>query len=86
MLRGTSRNVIVVKTDSESMFESAYFIMKKGSVAPRRDIVREANKIIDGGGDATCRSRPSLAVSVCLFLAGAVVGAVSTAVAFVLLR
>ena len=85
MLRGTSRNVIVVKTDSESMFESAYFIMKKGSSAPRCDIVREANRIIDGGG-VTHRSRPSFAVSACLFLAGAVAGAVATAVAFALLR
>ena len=46
MLRGVNRNVLVVRTDKNSRFESVYFVIKKGSAVERADIIKEANSII----------------------------------------
>lgn len=49
MIRGVNRQVIVLRPDRSSAFETVYFMLRneQGKPAPRdKDMVREANKII----------------------------------------
>ena len=49
MIRGVNRQVIVLRPDRDSAFETVYFMLKSGQQMPsaaERDILREANKII----------------------------------------
>ncbi len=50
MLKGVNRNVLVVRADKNSRFESVYFVMKKGNSAERADVIKEANRIITQSG------------------------------------
>ena len=50
MLKGVSRNVIIVKTKADSRFEVVYFIVKKGVINDRAEIVKEANRIVSQSG------------------------------------
>ena len=46
MLKGVNRNVLVVRVDKDSRFESVYFVMKKGKNFEKGDVLKEANSII----------------------------------------
>ena len=46
MLKGLNRNVIVVKGNGRSRFETVYFIMKKGASSAKKDLADEAQKLI----------------------------------------
>ena len=49
MIRGVNRQVIVLRPDRDSAFETVYFMLKSEQQKPsvtERDILREANKII----------------------------------------
>ena len=50
MLKGLNRNVIVVKADKNSSFETVYFVMKRNGRGSRADILKEANDIISDSG------------------------------------
>ncbi len=50
MIKGTNRNVIVVRTDKDSRFESVYFVMKKNGSSDHSDMLKEANSIICKSG------------------------------------
>jgi hypothetical protein len=76
----------VVKTDGDSMFESAYFILKKGSVAGRCDIVREANKIIGADYGKRHRSRREIVRSAICLGVGVLVGALVSVAVMLILR
>ena len=50
MIKGCRKNMIFVKCDRDSSFESAYFIMKSDAVVegcPEGDLLAEAEKIIN---------------------------------------
>lgn len=49
MIRGTQREMIMLKGDKSSAFESVFFIIRTDVTAPRgtqKDMLAEANKII----------------------------------------
>ena len=53
MIKGCQRKVIVVKGDDESIFESAYFVLKNGPKYDNfseGDMVEEADRIIRESG------------------------------------
>ena len=60
MIKGVNRSVIVVKTDKDSRFESAYFVLRphareeKGSTS----VISEAKQILNAGEvRQTCKKR-----------------------------
>lgn len=76
MLKGINRNVIVVKGNGKSRFETVYFIMKKGCLCGKRDLIDEAEKIIGDSGYIPSnkgKSRKKIS-SPALFAAGCAVG------------
>ena len=49
MIRGIQRQMIMVKTDKSSIFESACFLLRKDIYEPKpteSDMIKEANRII----------------------------------------
>lgn len=50
MLRGSQKQMIVVRTRNSRMFEEAYFVMRRGAgrdIADEADMLWEANRIIE---------------------------------------
>ena len=87
MLKGITKSVIMVKTDSKSRFEAVYFVLKREASGSRGDMVKEANKII---GECRLREKTGgkwLRWSYLLaLLVGAILGAIGTfAVCFCIL-
>ena len=74
MLKGAQKKMIVVKTGDSALFEEAYFVMRRETVAGRMDLLAEANKIIDSCGekkrDVIRRKYGMIAVAVFAFAAG----------------
>lgn len=74
MLKGAQKKMIVVKTGDSALFEEAYFVMRRETVAGRMDLLAEANKIIDGCGekkrDVIRRKYGMIAIAVFSFAAG----------------
>lgn len=51
MIKGYQREMIVMQTQDSTLFESAYFILRRQKLPPSKpDMVAEANRIIGGGG------------------------------------
>ena len=51
MLRGAQKHMIVVRTKDSKMFEEAYFVMRRELPEEgenRSDMLREANRILEG--------------------------------------
>lgn len=55
MLRGAQKKMIVMRTHNSRMFEEAYFVMRQNADVPDnasigggRDILTEANRILEG--------------------------------------
>ena len=46
MIKGINKNMIVVKNTGSRYFEEAHFIIKNGTDARERDIVKEASRIV----------------------------------------
>lgn len=81
MIKGVNRSVFVVHTDRSSRFESVYFVIRRGTVSDRSDIVKEANRIIkQSSASGVERKR----IAVLLFSAGALVGALAVALIWIL--
>lgn len=57
MVKGISRNVIVINSKGKGNFETVYFILKKGVNCKREDIIREANSIVLESQTATGRNK-----------------------------
>ena len=51
MIRGAQRQMIVVKTAENRIFEEAYFVIRPGAKTRGEDMVSEANKIIEACTD-----------------------------------
>ena len=49
MIKGAQKKMIVVKTSKSSVFEEAYFVLRRESIASEADMVSEASKIIESG-------------------------------------
>ncbi len=50
MLRGAQKQMIVVRTHGNRVFEEAYFVIRRGAIqadADESDMLREANRIIE---------------------------------------
>ena len=51
MIRGAQKNMIVIKTADSEVFEEAYFVLRRERHSRDKDIVKEANRIIEVSGD-----------------------------------
>lgn len=83
MIKGAQRSMIVVKTSDSTVFEEAYFVIRRGAKQESVDMVREANRIIESnGGKRRKISKTPIAVAVCTFcfLGGGVIGGIVTAI------
>ena len=50
MIKGCQREVILLQTGESPLFESAYFVLRRGRAsAPRGDMMAEAERIIGAG-------------------------------------
>ncbi len=59
MLRGSQKQMIVVRTKDSRMFEEAYFVMRQGAgrtEADETDMLWEANRIIESSLPPAARS------------------------------
>ncbi len=77
MLKGCQREMVVVKGDSDSVFESAYFLLKKShspKSSKKEDIVECANSIINENSFASLKKRrfKTALLGVACFLFGVV--------------
>ena len=75
VIKGCQREMIVLQTKESALFESAYFVLRRGkNDTPRADMLAESNRIISEGREylkkrrKRCGIRPFL----CGFLAGCV--------------
>lgn len=48
MIKGAQKKMIVVKTEESSIFEEAYFVVRRQAEKTHMDMLAEANKIIEG--------------------------------------
>lgn len=82
MIKGAQKKMIVVRTADSPIFEEAYFVMRNASNCGERDMIDEANRIIDQSGVGKREKRHaasrSLIFSLCSFMGGSVVGAAIT--------
>ena len=50
MIKGCQREMIVLQTKESALFESAYFVLRRGkNVTPRGDMLAESDRIITQG-------------------------------------
>jgi len=50
MIKGCQKEMIVLQTKESALFESAYFVLRRGkNVTPRGDMLAESNRIIGEG-------------------------------------
>lgn len=84
MLRGCQKQMIVLQTQESSLFESAFFVLRREnlSVAPD-DMLAEANRIIGMGVTAKRKSNRTWE-RILLFFLGALLGAGGFALIFIL--
>ena len=93
MIRGVNRQVIVLKPDKSSAFETVYFMLKsdlkKASVLDK-DMVREANKIISENYSEkvrrTDKKAKRLFTKAFPFIFGVILGVLLSSVIWIMLR
>ena len=75
MLRGCQKQMIVLQTQGSTIFESAFFVLRRDNVGVRHDdMLAEANRII-GEGVTVRKKRRRFWWGGCCFLFGALSGA-----------
>lgn len=89
MIRGAQKNMIVIKTADSDLFEEAYFVLRREKTVKNRDIVAEANRIIEASGGQkrfsdTKKEIRTLLFAVGCFLCGALSGGCIVAAAFLI--
>lgn len=88
MIKGAQKKMIVVKTAGSEVFEEAYFVLRRESLAAEADMVREASRIIDSHGVKKARCEKarigSLIIGFTAFLTGALCGGGAVALAVLL--
>lgn len=79
MLRGVNKNVIVIKTDRDSRFETAYFVLRSNhcEAKGRGGAISEAKELIHAGEDAQSgvRKRGKILCGAVCFIFGVLFGA-----------
>ena len=94
MIRGCERKIILVQGTESSLFETAYFVLRKDAESRERshsDIMKEANRIIERRLPASLsrvrrRERILKRLKYCaFFLVGALLGGGSAAACFFML-
>ena len=84
MLKGLNRNVIVVKGNGKSRFETVYFIMKRGASSAKKDLADEAQRLIGDSGLLRSPSQKRLS-GMALFGLGALIGMIFSSVVWLAL-
>ena len=84
MIKGCEKKIIMLEGNESSVFECAYFVMRKNAGARgdgERDMIREANRIVElclPGGMLRAERKKRLRSFLCrgaIFLLGALLGA-----------
>ena len=86
MIKGSRRELIVLRTGASRYFDEAYFVLRREIEAggrSRTDILREANRILEENIPQARVSRRGRGVSALWFFVGVICG-VGAALAFVL--
>ena len=86
MIKGCQKEMVVLQTRESPVFESAYFVLRKGraGAAPARDMLTEANRLLASGGEYLARrQRRRFWLP---FLLGSLCGALLCAAVFALIR
>jgi hypothetical protein len=89
MIKGAQKRMIVIKTSDSPIFEEAYFVLRRERSAREGDIVAEAGRIIESGGEKKRRGgvaedTKALLLSVACFACGAVSGGCIAAAMFLI--
>jgi hypothetical protein len=82
MIRGCQREMIVLQTKESALFESAYFVLRRGCRASVcGDMLAESNRIVGEGREyfQKRQKRRKILPFLCGFLAGGVIAALITA-------
>ena len=76
MIKGAQKRMIVLKTSDSTVFEEAYFVLRRENICGEGDMVAEANRIIEsnGGKKKGRRSFKNMLWCAVSFGGGAVVG------------
>ena len=88
MVKGAQKQMIVVKTGDSRYFDEAYFVLRRevrGARGVRRDMLAEANRILEECGAERKEHRKRLPRALLLFMGGLFCGALPTVVLFLLL-
>lgn len=60
MIKGCQKEMIVMQTQDSTLFESAYFILRRQKLPPsKQDMVAEANRIIGSGSTYLAKNQKS---------------------------
>ena len=87
MLRGCQREMILLQTRDSSVFECAWFVLRREKPAVgAEDMLAEAQRIVASGTGGEKRRRGALAWKWGIFLLGLFCGAAFFAIICVLLR
>lgn len=82
MIKGAQKSMIVVKTSDSTVFEEAYFVLRRGVAKDGTDMVGEATRIIENSGGKRKEGSKifvAVAVSVSCFVCGGAIGSALTA-------
>lgn len=87
MLKGCQREMIVLQTAESSLFESAYFILRRQRVPPPKcDMLAEANRIVESGNGYFGRQKGQKKRRFLLFFGGFLSGGCAVALLWICLR
>lgn len=84
MVRGNTRQIVVVKSPDGKLFEQAFFLLREDALehsgVTERELLEEARRVADGYvRQTTCKRRPRL-----FWLLPAAIGAAPVALAWLL--
>ena len=85
MVKGAQKQMIVVKTADSRYFDEAYFVLRREvrrGHGARRDMLSEANRILEECADGSAASPKKRVRTWLLFAVGMLCGAIPTVVAF----
>lgn len=90
MIKGTQKEIIMLKTEKNSIFEVVYFMLRSDIPKPsENDILKEANRIVEESYSHQKRKREErknkLKCGIPFFIFGTLSGIISTALVSLLL-
>ncbi len=82
--------MVIVKTSDSMLFEEAYFVVRQGGAARDRDMMTEANRIIESCGERRKEKRKErqgkILIPLGMFMGGSMLGSMITFVLMLILR